>query len=216
MRLSYLSEAHARWLRAWWKQLEGDEGAAEPGPSALARLGRGDRARLRRATSVEELETERAAQLLVAGLQGEEWRNSAAQRWFAGDANPVLMTAGVLAAVKEDARDGKSLAWRVGNAAANAGQAPMSELRFRRLLKARSLDEFFQAARRAVGLAMGTADVAVLADDLLAWAYEHGLRGAGRPAQSMCFRWAQDYYQPLERKNAYLAVDEEAKEGERA
>ena len=92
----------------------------------------------------------------------------------------------------------------------------MSELRFKRLLKARNLDEFFLAARRAVGLASGTADVAVLADDLLAWAYEHGLRGAGRPAQSMCFRWAQDYYQPLKGKDAYWAADEEAREGDKA
>ena len=216
MRLRYLSEAHARWLQAWWKHLQPDSGVAEPAPPVLARLGRGDRARLRRAASVEELETERAAQLVVAGLREGEWRNSAAQRWTADDAGPVLMAAGVLAAVKEDARDGKSLAWRVGNAAAIGGLVPMSELRFKRLLKARSLDEFFQSARRAVGLAMGTADVAVLADDLLAWAYEHSLREAGRPAQSMCFRWAQDYYQPLKEKDAYLAADEEPKEGERA
>jgi CRISPR type I-E-associated protein CasB/Cse2 len=96
----------------------------------------------------------------------------------------------------------------------------MSELRFKRLLKARSLDEFFTAARRAVALAKGTADVAVLADDILAWAYEHRMQGEQRPSQSLCFRWAQDYYQPQKGKSADLAADEktdeETEEGEKA
>jgi CRISPR type I-E-associated protein CasB/Cse2 len=165
------------------------------------------------------LETERAAQLLVAGLLDEPWRNSAAQCWCAGDERPALLTAGVLAAVKSDTRDGRSLAWHVGHAAGSGGTPPMSEVRFKRLLKATTLGEFFTAARRAVVLANGArggTDVAVLADDLMAWAFEHSSGWRDRPAQTMCFRWAQDYYQPLKGKDADLAADDKLTEGDRA
>jgi len=59
------------------------------------------------------------------------------------------------------------------------------------------LESFFLLVRRAVELAGGSVDVAVLADDLIAWAYERELSaGSQVPAQSMCFRWALDYYTP--------------------
>lgn len=220
MRLRYLNAAHERLVRDWWTELQPPD--PERKQRTRASLGRADSARLRRAASIEELETEPAALRLVANLLGEPWRNPAAQRCFESDSGPLLAVAGVLAAVKEDAKDGRSLAWRLGQAEAkaNGGTPPMSELRFKRLLKSRSLDEFFTAARRAVALAKGKADVAVLADDILAWAYEHRMQGEQRPSQSLCFRWAQDYYQPRMVKDTGQAADEktdeETKEGERA
>ena len=90
----------------------------------------------------------------------------------------------------------------------------MSELRFRRALKARSPEEFFLAARRMLTLAGGVADITVLADDLLAWAFEHHGRDVSQPARSLSFRWAQDYYQPLRGKDADLAAEGTPAEGE--
>jgi CRISPR system Cascade subunit CasB len=71
----------------------------------------------------------------------------------------------------------------------------MSELRFKRLLRASDAEDFFRQARRAVQLAGGVADVAVLADDLLAWSIERDQREqAWKPSESLKFRWARDYY----------------------
>jgi CRISPR system Cascade subunit CasB len=219
MRLRYFSEAQGRLVRVWWNQLHPDEGARQQSLPARDGLGRADSAKLRRAASIDDLETERAAQLLMARLLSEPWTNPAVQRWCENDAGPLLAIAGVLAAVKHDARDDRSLVWRLGHAAGGESP-PMSELRFKRLLKSRNLDEFFTATRRAVALAKDMADVAVLADDMLAWAYEHRPQGEQRPSQSLRFRWAQDYYQPQRGKDVGLAADEktdeETEEGEKA
>jgi CRISPR system Cascade subunit CasB len=44
-------------------------------------------------------------------------------------------------------------------------------------------------------LAGGVADVAVLADDLLAWCMEQDQqKREGKPSESLRFRWARDYY----------------------
>ncbi len=215
MKLRYLSEAQEHWVRAWWNALQPSDGGHPSGPPELQRLDRADRARLRRAASIEELETERAAQLLAAGLSGTPWKTLVAQHWFDEYAAPVLMTAGVLAAVKDDARDGRSLAWRMGQAATKGGPPQMSELRFKRLLKARRQDEFFIAVRRAVAQCGGKTDVSVLADDLLAWVFEQHQRGTERPPQTMAYRWAEDYYQP-QKGGAGQATDKKTAKGERA
>jgi CRISPR system Cascade subunit CasB len=167
---------------------------------------------------VEELETERAANLLVMHLLREEWKNNLARRRFEAEPGALLMVAGLLAVVKTDTADGRSLAWRVGaNSTKGNTDATMSEMRFRRLLQAKSLDEFFLLARRAVQLADSSVDIAVLADDLLAWAYEQGSSaGVQKPTKSLRFRWAQDYYQPLKDRDAAWIAPEETHEGEMA
>ncbi len=196
MKLCYLSGAQGHWLRAWWGALQQASGPETKIPPELRGLGRGDRARLRRADSMEELETERAANLLVASLLRGEWERHMAKASFEGDPSALLMVAGVLSVVKTDSNDGKSLARKLG-VGAKPGEkvAPMNEIRFKRLLQARNLEDFFLLARRAVRLAGEAVDVAVLADDLLAWAYEREFAaGAQRPALTLSFRWAQDYY----------------------
>lgn len=226
MRLRYFSEPQERVIRAWWTELQPDDSARQQSPPARDRMGRADSAKLRRAASIEDLETERAAQLLTARLLADPWLNQAAQRWCENNPAPLLAIAGVLAAVKRDASKqdagyGRSLAWSLGQSADGAERPLMSELRFKRLLKSRNLDEFFTAARRAAALAKDTADVAVLADDMLAWAYEQAMeRKIDQPVQSLCFRWARDYYQPHKSKGVDLAAEEktneETKEGEKA
>ena len=67
--------------------------------------------------------------------------------------------------------------------------------RFKRLLRATDGEDFLRQARRAIQLSKGKADVAVLADDLLAWSIEQDQRESARkPTESLKFRWARDYY----------------------
>ena len=62
------------------------------------------------------------------------------------------MIAGVLAVVKRDAKDGKGLAWRVGQTSAEGGNASMNELSFKRLIREQDRG-YFLLVRRAVQLA---------------------------------------------------------------
>ncbi|MCL2659019.1 MAG: type I-E CRISPR-associated protein Cse2/CasB [Acidobacteriaceae bacterium] len=204
MNLRYLSEDRVEALKLWFDALQLRGGLEEKNPWTGSRgIGHDDRVQLRRARSVEDLERGLAANMLVTHLLRGDWKNNLAKRWFEANPLPLLMIAGVLATVREDTEDGKSLAWRAGRAFAEGNRAPMSEIRFRRLLEEQRLESFFLLVRRAVELAGGNVDVTVLADDLIAWAYEQELPASSQaPAQSMCFRWAQDYYAPDHKLNS--------------
>jgi CRISPR system Cascade subunit CasB len=194
----YLDEALCFWLREWCQALQPQDAANTPVPPVLRHLGRGDRAQLKRCTSIEELETESAANLLVTHLSQDAWvKHPRLKPWLKEhDYGALFLIAGVLTHVKNNSGNGKSLAWRVGNANISKGTpVPMSELRFRRLLRARDIEDFYRQVRRAVQLANGDVDAAVLADDLLAWCYEESLKTReSRPSNSLKFRWARDYY----------------------
>jgi len=198
MKLHYLSKYGVETLKAWFDTMQSRHDQERQNSQVeFCGLGPSDRARLLRAQSIEDLETEQAVNLLVMHLLRRDWINNFARRRFDRDPAPLLMIAGVLAAVKKDREDGKSLAWRVGKASAIGGRAPMNEIRFRRLLKEQDLEDFLMLVRRAEQLAGGNVDVVVLADDLIAWAYERELpNNVQAPVQSLCFRWAQDYYTP--------------------
>ncbi len=190
-RKSNLNPAQRGWVRDWWSALQPREPGSEPLPGELAGLGRGARARLRRCTGADGLLLEPSVHLLarrLIALAGEQWplRDQPASY------ERLALVAGVLAKVKEDARDGYSLARRLGNASGNE-RAPMSELRFKRLQRTESPDDLYLQWQRAVQLADGQADVAQLADDLLAWLLELG-HSATRTSDGVKFRWAYDYY----------------------
>jgi CRISPR system Cascade subunit CasB len=165
---------------------------------ALRHLTRGDRAKLKRCVSIEDLEIESASNLLVEHLSRDAWaKNSHLKSWLQkNDYAALFLIAGVLAHVKINSADGKSLAWHVGKATTpKDALPPMSELRFKRMLRARDIKDFYRQVRRAVQLAKGNVDAVVLADDLLAWCYEQSLdTRASKPSNSLKFRWARDYY----------------------
>jgi CRISPR system Cascade subunit CasB len=166
-------------------------------PFALRALSRADRAKCKRCTTLEELELELAPNLLAAHFaEPAQTEETWLQKWLQGHYEALFLLAGVLAHVKEDVQDGQSLALRTGNAKATPDKPPrMSELRFKRLLRATDAEDFFRQARRAVQLAGGVADVAVLAYDLLAWSIERDQqKRAWKPSESLKFRWARDYY----------------------
>lgn len=192
-RRSVLDEEQRSWVRKWWRALQPGE-AKEGGqpPPELRGLDRGERAALRRAADGDALLMESSTHLLARKLidldAGRE------RRIFRSEDDAYLaigLAAGVLAHVREDADDGRSLVRLLGHA---SGDRPlMSELRFKRLLKADEEEDMLRQWRRAVALADHRADVAQLADDLLAWQIERAVPPPSA-SQSVRFRWAYDYY----------------------
>lgn len=177
-------------VRTWWKALQPAERSAESdtwqsnGVKVQTRffLDRGDRARLRRCQTIAD-----------AALQSSTWSLGAALGLEESDSEALLLVASVLAHVKEDAMDNRSLAYVLGvEPVVKDGKPRLSELRFQRLMRADGPNDFLQQLRRALGIAGGRADVATLADDLFDWSVE---RTYGyRRSSSVKFRWARDYY----------------------
>jgi CRISPR system Cascade subunit CasB len=196
-RFRYLDQGQCSWIRDWRRAMQPATTEDKDVPFDLRALGRADRAKCKRCTSLEELGLELAPNLLAAHFaapaQGQETRF---QTWLRTHCEALFLLAGVLVHVTEDIPDGQSLALRTGNAKVTPDKPlMMSELRFKRLLHATETEDFFRQTRRAVQLSKGKADVAVLADDLLAWSYERDQHeSASKPRESLRFRWARDYY----------------------
>jgi CRISPR system Cascade subunit CasB len=154
----------------WWHALQPVD-AARPGNRAVL-------ARLRRCTSAAQAATIAEALELARRLGITHGRH--------GRFETVLITAIVLAHVREDSR-ANSVARALGGAGPDS-RAPMSPLRFARLLNAETTEEKLVAFRRAVALLGGTVHVPNLAAALLdwsektriAWAFEY--HGAPPPA----------------------------------
>lgn len=191
MRKPKLNNAQQSWVRDWWRALQPRSDGEAALPGELWAMGRGERAHLRRCSDAEELLAHAAtlllAQRLVALGDGKGNLPDTARSY-----EQLAWVAGVLAVVKDDTRDGKSLAFTLGNAAGNV-RPKMSELRFRSLQRASSVADLFRQWRRAVQLAGAAVDVARLADDLLRWQAELGQAGA-RASDGVKFHWACDYY----------------------
>jgi CRISPR system Cascade subunit CasB len=153
----------------WWRALQPDE--KRPDPSARAG-NRAALARLRRCSATVEAATIPEA-LVLAGRLGITHGLHAR---FEG----VLLTAIVLAHVREDDRSAP-VARQLGGAGPDA-RAPMSPLRFARLLNAETTEEKLIAFRRAVALLGGTANVPDLARALLNW------------SEKTRIDWAFDYH----------------------
>lgn len=206
----YLDQGQCFWIRDWWHAMQPAITENKDVPFALRALSRGDRAKCKRCTTLEELELELAPNLLAAHFaEPAQAQETWLQKWLHGHYEALFLLAGVLVHVKEDTQDGQSLALRTGNAKATSDKPPrMSELRFKRLLRATDAEDFFRQARRAIQLAGGVADVAVLADDLLAWSIELDRReSAWKPSESLKFRWARDYYLTAKEQSSYLSAN---------
>ncbi len=192
-RKPHLDEAQRQLVREWWSALQPDDAANERRARSAFGFDRGDRAALRRAVSVDDLLLTRASHVLAQRLVSLDERKT--HRRLGDDVSSyqrLALAAGVLSHVKDDSKDGRSLAWALGEAAGNE-RALMSELRFKRLLNAVAPDDVYRQVLRAVALAKAKADVAQLADDILAWLAE-AARPDSRPADSVRLHWAHDYY----------------------
>ncbi len=195
---STLDDAQRAFVRRWWQALQPRKPDDPILPRELAEYDRGTRAALRRGANANELLMESSVHLLAQRLLALDTQRP--KRRFPEEDEGVALAhvwialvAGVLAHVRDDPPDDRngSLAWRLGRA---AGDPPlMSELRFKRLLKAKGEPDLLRQWRRAVALADGKADVAQLADDLLSWQVEQSFPPT-RASDGIRFRWAYDYY----------------------
>ncbi|VGO07097.1 CRISPR-associated protein, Cse2 family [plant metagenome] len=211
----YLDEVQRRWVRDWWRALQpmpkpaapkGEEQSDDNAPEelgktvplrrSLAGLGRKARAELRRCPDVQALLMEAATYRLSDHLLKLE-KEKAFPR-FNDDHAAVALVAGVLAHVREDLGNKASLPAALGST--KESERPLlSQMRFQRLLRTRNVDDFYRQLVRAVKLADNKADVAVLANDILAWHCEQH-QALPDPNHRLHSRWARDYYlQPQER-----------------
>lgn len=223
----YLDEVQRRWVRDWWNALQpvpklsesegegndGDEvppagGKTRPLPRSLAGLGRKARAELRRCADVQALLMEAATYRLSDRLLERERLKD--YRRFADDHAAVALVAGVLAQVREDLGNSASLPAALGSAK-DSDRPLLSQMRFQRLLRTRNADDFYRQMVRAVKLADNKADVAVLADDILAWHCEQR-QALPDPNHRLHSRWARDYYLPPQDRAAHQKANVENQE----
>lgn len=205
-----LNEAQRTWVREWWRALQPlAEGDTRP-QGSLAQLGRGARAQLRRCEGAQDLLAQSAVLLLAQGLVK---RNPDRLPDEAVSYERLAWVAGVLARVKDDLHDGKSLARHLGKAG-TGDQEAMSERRFKAMQRCTHMPDLYMHWRRAVQLADGKADVARLADDLLAWQIELSQSQDGYPSRAsdgIRFHWAFDYYLSAKDQDAAAsAISEDA------
>lgn len=143
-------------LLDWWQDLENN---------------RGDRAALRRAASVDQAMFNPAFHRLWRGLKGSRWQRP----------ERVALIAALAARVRE-LNSEKPFAAQLGTPAAGRAKAPLSGLRFRRLLQAREADELLQGCSRAIAMCNNNINLLNLAESVYWW---------GDGVQK---RWAFDYY----------------------
>lgn len=143
-------------LLEWWQKLEDN---------------RGDRAALRRAASIDQVIFNPAFHRLWRSLKGTRWQRS----------ERVALIAALASRVREH-REGKTFAAQLGSPTKGRESAPLSGLRFRRLLQAREAEELLQGCSRAIAMCGNNVNVLNLAESIYWW---------GDGVQK---RWAFDYY----------------------
>ena len=127
----------------WWREMQQD---GQPNR-------RGELAELRRCKTLAEV-------LLAPRFQVLRWKLHKAGYGYAPS---IAAVAGILARVKQTT-DLTFPAWLAGG-----GEPRLSELRFRRLIGYKTLDEAFPALVRVLAVADNTAPIASLANDIYHW-----------------------------------------------
>jgi len=165
---------------------------------------RGDRARLRRAESPEDI------LLTDAFFHFLEWLKPF-QEW--SEKTPMLAKAciaGALAHVKIDkqmpsriyhskSKDDvptkiASFAEQLATPLEGKSKAPMSELRFQQLQKSPTVDDFYRRIIRAIRLLDGNVNIVSLAKDIAHWHREFEQPLGRHPAKRLAVSWATDYF----------------------
>ncbi len=154
---------------------------------------RGDRARLRRAESADDV------------LLSEPFFNFLRQMPDSWALVHNLPVAAMIAAVLTHVKDGlakrdpgqKSFAGQLAVLKSGSDKARMSELRFQQLQKSRTPDEFFRRLIRAVKLVDGQVNTLSLADSIRRWMNEYRYGISLKPLDRLAVCWANDYYSEL-------------------
>lgn len=169
---------------------------------------RGDRARLRRAESPEDI------LLTDAFFHFLEWMKPLTE-W--SEKTPILTKASIAGAVAH-VKANKQTASRINNSKNSTeatvkfasfaeqlatpvdgkSKAPMSELRFQQLQKSASPDDFYRRVLRAIRLLDGNVNIVSLAYDIAHWHREFNQIADYRdPKNRLAVRWATDYFTAL-------------------
>lgn len=156
-------------LKKWWLWLHSD-------------LARGERARLRRCQTPQEVLTQKG--FLRLGKSLPDWQK---YHLFG-----LAIVAGILAHVKTEI----ALAFpeQLGKAKEGTDKPVFSELRFQKLLASNDVEEFYKNLHRAVKQTGETASPVLLADGILHWHLEQSTPEKFKGQKSWKYRWANDYY----------------------
>lgn len=190
--MSELNTVEKQELQSWHKWLDEN---------------RGDRARLRRAESQEDI------LLTDAFFHFLERMDRATPNWSQN--MPMLTSAciaGALSHVKTDKqmpskihnskdvdspKKTASFAEQLATPTEGKSKAPMSELRFQQLQKSPTNDDFYRRIIRAIRLLDGNVNIVSLANDIIQWYREFDKPIGRNPAKRLAVRWATDYFTAL-------------------
>jgi len=159
---------------------------------------RTDRARLRRAENPEDVLLTEAffhflnfmPEMFPKGYMGNRCQFSEEQRFYV-----LALIAGLLSHAKQN-NETSSFAKQL--AGIGKDRAPMSELRFRQLLKSPNHNDFYRRMIRAIHLLDGSVNVISLANDIVQWFWEYEQKEFDRqPSNRLAVRWATDYFTAL-------------------
>ena len=157
---------------------------------------RGDRARLRRAESPEDiLLTDAFFHFLAKMPEMFPQKLPQDQKLYVSAA-----IAGLLSQVKKgDAPF--NFAKQLATPMKDKSKAPMSELRFQQLQKSPTTDDFYRRIIRAVKLLGGNVNILSLANDSIHWHKEFEHQLDRHPSNRLAVRWATDYFTALPKKS---------------
>lgn len=182
----FLTSEEVNALRSWHHWLNGIDG--DHGGN------RGDRARLRRAETPEDiLLTDAFFHFLRQMPTDFPQRTAAAQRL------PVAAAvAGLLAHAADDGL-GENFASQLARPKEGKTKPPMSELRFQQLQKSPTVEDFYRRMLRAIRLLGKSTNVVSLANDIIHWHHEFNAP-LGRHqdvTKRLAVRWATQYFTTL-------------------
>jgi len=172
MAMKWLDKQDEASLLRWWHWLDDN---------------RGERAQLRRAQAPDDV-------LLTPAFA--HFLQHMPSRW--SENSKILLTdAAMVAAVLSRVRqyeEKNSFAKSLALPGKSGSKSLMSELRFQKLQKSRTTEEFFRQMCRAIDLLGKRVNIVSLADDILHWLTERRYGPASKPVDRLAVRWATDYY----------------------
>ncbi len=170
----YLQDDDYSHLLAWWSSLDNN---------------RGDRARLRRAESPDDI-------LLTTPFFN--FLKEMPEAWSQQRNLPIsAMVAATLSHVKPLHNNTESFATTLAAKKPGSDRPRMSELRFQQLQKSRTPDDFFRRLVRAVKLVDSNFNILSLADNIGQWMNEYRYGVDVKPFNRLAVSWANDYYSQL-------------------
>ena len=180
-----LKTIESKILLRWWQslmlseqELKNSDGYVRPAPS-------GEKAKLKRASSVEAVMMQDAFRSLWLQLPEDTTkRTEDLERWA------VIAT--VLMYVSPGHVD--NLAKAAGHKQEISGKSIVSEMRFSQLQAAKTPNELLRTLRRLLQLIKGKTDPLLLANDIDQWFYEYNQSYPRQVKDRIAVRWAMDYY----------------------